>query len=274
MRLADHERRCAEGRHAHLLHRASLLLAHDRERRRHHGRDHRDVGDEPRHEEERAAELGVVPDARLNRNERSRRRADRRSLMVLALAAQDGQRVAHHGRRGVGVVAIQQHLHGHLLAALDPSAQSLRNHDDRAHLVAVHQRADVFLRHSRHQIEVARVDERRHDRAALHRPVLVVDRDADVADVPAERVAEQDQKEGRQEQQDHQGAPVARDLAKLLPTYGQRLPHAASLCSTTSRNTSSSDGSTDDTLLPGTPAPASSAASASAVSEVPARTTA
>ena len=46
-RLADDERQRVDRRHAHLLHRAGLLLADDRQRGRGDSRDHRDVGDQP-----------------------------------------------------------------------------------------------------------------------------------------------------------------------------------------------------------------------------------
>ena len=58
----------------HLLHRPALLLADDRQRRGDDGGDHRDIRDEPGHEEQGAAQLRVVPDARFQCTAASRRR--------------------------------------------------------------------------------------------------------------------------------------------------------------------------------------------------------
>ena len=69
----------------------------------------------------------------------------------------------------------------------------------------------------------------------------------DVADVEVQRIAVEQQEERGDEQQDQQRAPVARDLPQLLAADGERLAHACARArsrSTTSRNTSSSDGAT------------------------------
>ena len=98
-----------------------------------------------------------------------------------------------------------------------------------------------------HAIEVAGVDERRDQRAALRRTVAVLDGQRDVPDVEVERVAVEQQEERRHEHEDQQRPPIARDLPQLLAVDGERLHHArppARLRSTTSRNTSSSDGAT------------------------------
>ena len=73
------------------------------------------------------------------------------------------------------------------------------------------------------QIEVAGVDERRHQRAALGRAVAVLDRERDVPDVEVQRVAVEQQEERRHEDQDRQRAAVAADLAQLLPVDRERL---------------------------------------------------
>ena len=79
------------------------------------------------------------------------------------------------------------------------------------------------------EIEVAGVDERRHQGAALGRPVAIVDRQRDVADVPVQRVAVQQQEERGNEQQDGKRPPVADDLADLLAADGESLPHASTV---------------------------------------------
>ena len=76
----------------------------------------------PGHEKERAAKLGVVPDARLDADQRGLDRPAQRSGRL----AQHRGRVAEHRRRGVGVVAVEDDLHLGGLAALQPSARSLR----------------------------------------------------------------------------------------------------------------------------------------------------
>ena len=63
----------------------TLLLAHDRQRGRGDGGDHRDVGDQSRDEEQRAAQLRVVPDARLDA--RRRRQLRRRPATVAGALA-------------------------------------------------------------------------------------------------------------------------------------------------------------------------------------------
>ena len=100
----------ADRRHPDLLHRAALLLADDRERRGDDRGDHRDVGDQAGHEEQRAAQLRVVPDARLERSAAARPRRLRAAMASAATRraelGDERLRVAHHGRRGVGVVAV------------------------------------------------------------------------------------------------------------------------------------------------------------------------
>src|SRR2546421_4748057 len=116
-------------------------------------------------------------------------------------------------------------------------------------------------------IEIARVDERRHERTTLGRGIAILDGERDVADVPVERVAVQQEEERRNENEDQQRAPIAPDLPQLFAAYRERLRHAAvppaergaspepvrGALSITSRNTSSSDGATsatDSTSMP------------------------
>ena len=73
--LADDEGQRADRRHAHLLDGAALLLAHNRQRRRDDRGDHRDVGEKAWHQEQRALEVRVVPDPRLELDHRACRPA-------------------------------------------------------------------------------------------------------------------------------------------------------------------------------------------------------
>ena len=122
-RLADDVGAGAERRHPHLLHRAALLLAHDRERRRDDRRNHADVGDEAGDEEQRAAKLRVVPDPRFDGDEPGRAAHGRLRLILRRRRLQHAQRVPHHGRRGIRVVAVDDHLHRHALAGEEISLE-------------------------------------------------------------------------------------------------------------------------------------------------------
>src|SRR5262249_53792008 len=74
-------------------------------------------------------------------------------------------------------------------------------------------------------VEVPGVDEGGNERAALRRPVAILDGQRDVADVEVEGVAVQQQEERRHEDEYGQRPPIARDLAQLLAGDGQRLMH-------------------------------------------------
>src|SRR5262249_45882720 len=107
----------------------------------------------------------------------------------------------------------------------------------------------------RDEIEVAGIDERGDDRPALGSAVAILHRQRDVADGEVQRVSAQQQEECRHEDQDQQRPPIAGNLSQLLPVDGQRLAAAAvpPEFSTTSRNTSSSDGGTSSierTVIP------------------------
>ena len=162
----------------------------------------------------------------------------------------DGLRVAHHGRRRVRVVAVDDDLHVDRPAIDHVSTVAVRNHQRRAHVVAVDQALDfTSRRHIGGEIEVSGIDERRDQRATLARPVAILDGEPDVTDVEVERIAVEQQEHRRHEQQDQQRPPVAADLPELLHRHGDGLPHAAlsaDTCSTTSRKTSSSEGDTRD----------------------------
>ena len=134
-------------------------------------------------------------------------------------------------------------------------AEPRRDHQHGARVAAVEDAGDVVaVDDVGHEVEVARVDEGGDHLAAGAAAVVVLHGQTDVADVEVERVAVDEQEERRHEEQDQQGPPVAPDLAQLLAGDGQHFPHqAAALRSATSRNTSSSDGSTsvhDDTSRP------------------------
>ncbi len=167
---------------------------------------------------------------------------------LAANRAQDVRRVSQHGRGGVRVVAVDDDLN---YCAVRPDDSSLLKPSGmtstRAHLVQIQAALGVGSRMDRGgEVKIAGVDERGDDGAALRGSVAILDRERDVPDVEVQRVAVQQQEECRNEQQDQQRAAVAQDLPQLLPVDRQGLPHAAAppAFSTTSRNTSSSDGST------------------------------
>ena len=155
---------------------------------------------------------------------------------------QHAQRVPHHGRRGIRVVAVDDHLHRHALAGEEIPLESRRNHQRRAHLAAVDQ---LFVlaaaRHVGGELEVAGLDERVHQLAARLRAIVVVDGELDVLHVEVERIAVQQQEERRHEQQHHQRTAIARDLAELLAADGERLTHARPHRETRLRATASRD---------------------------------
>ena len=93
------------------------------------------------------------------------------------------------------------------------------------------------------QVEVPRVDEGRNDVTTRAAVIVVLDRKRDVAYIEVERVAVEQKKERRHEQQDHERATVPAHLPEFLDRNGDRL-HARPLRSAMSRNTSSSDGAT------------------------------
>ena len=105
------------------------------------------------------------------------------------------------------------------------AAKARGNHQGRTYVVSIHQARRACGVDARDQIEVAGVDERRNQSAALHRAIAVVHREADVPDIEVERVPVQQQKERGDEQQRHQRAGVAPDLSKLLPGDGHHLAH-------------------------------------------------
>ena len=122
----------------------------------------------PGHQEQRAAELRVVPDARLEREQPARRPASRaapasRSAPTRALTRLE--RVADHGRRGIGVVAVDDQLHARRPARLRRRAEPRRDHEHGARLVAVdHARDLASFDDLADEIEVAGIDERRDQR--------------------------------------------------------------------------------------------------------------
>ena len=244
-RLADHERERVDRCHAYLLHRAGFLLADDRERGRSDGRDHRDVSDEPRNEKQRAAKLGVVPDARLDGDWRTD--GDPLSRELRANGPQDVRRVTDDGRGRVRVVAADDHLDRPRAARFQVAAEALIDNEHGPGLIEIQHPLGVPMSEDRRcKVEVPGVDEGGDDAATLWRTVTVLDDELDVADVEVQRVAVQQQEERRHEDEDRQRAPIAIDLAKFLPVNGERLGHAAvpPAFSTTSRKTSSSEGST------------------------------
>src|SRR6185503_11138453 len=86
-------------------------------------------------------------------------------------------------------------------------------------------------------------------------------------DIEVERVAVEEEKERGQEDKDEQAALVASNLAHLLHGHGPGASHAGLACSTrstTSRNTSSSDGATDATPVTRRPALARAASTSAA----------
>ncbi len=159
----------------------------------------------------------------------------------------DRRGVADHGRRRVGVVAVDDHLHPHRHPTRQVAAVTVGDDERGPGVVGVDQTVELGVAvDGPGVVEVAGVDEGRDQRPALGRAVAVVHGQADVADVEVEGVAVEQQEERRDEEQDEQRAAIARDLPDLLDHHSaDDGDHAA--CpprSTTSRNTSSSDGVT------------------------------
>jgi hypothetical protein len=96
----------------------------------------------------------------------------------------------------------------------DVAAESRRNHQHRRGLVPIEHAGDRFVVHDLAiEIEVARIDEAGDHVAAGRAAIVVLDGDADIADVEVQCVAVDQQEERRDEQQDEERAPVAADSA-------------------------------------------------------------
>ncbi len=264
-RFADDEGGRRDGRHPHLLHRARLLFPHDRQRRRDDRGDHRDVGDEPGHEKQRAAQLRVVPDAGLDGDDgpmpagaERRRRFEQHRVGV-----------AEHGRRRLRVVAVEDDLHDRDVAVAQAAREVFGDDEHGAYATQVDQAVDLLVGlHGRDVVEIGGAHEAGHQLAALRRVVPVLDRERHVADVEVERVAVEEQEERRQEQQHERRPPIPADLPQLLHGDRPGASHAAPRSarrSTTSRKTSSSDGTTVPMDVTVRPAPRRAATRASPV---------
>ena len=162
-RLAEHVRHRPDRRHPHLLHRPGFLLAHDRQRRGDDGGEHRDVGDEAGDEEQRAAQLGVVPDARLDVAASAPSCEPMRACSSYRCdwRVDQAHRVAHDRRRGVGVVAVDEELHRRVGRPDATSAPKRAGITSTARASpSIEQRVDLARAiHLADEIEVAGVDE-------------------------------------------------------------------------------------------------------------------
>ena len=212
-------------RHADLLDRAVLLLPHDRQRRRDDGGDRRDVRDQARHEEQRAAQLRVVPDARLPRRRIGARTSAPRCGATRRVSTPFD--VPQHGRRRVGVVAVQQHLQIGRLAAVDLAREPLGHRpagcERRRGPSAASMSASESTR--RHLVEVGRTAGRPPRASRLSADsIAILHGQRHVADVEVQRVAEQEQEEHRNEQQNQQAPPIAADLPQFLERAPPRCP--------------------------------------------------
>ena len=222
-RLAEYVHGWTHRRHPHLFHRPAFLLAHDRKRRGDDGGDHRDIRDEPGDEEQGAPQLRVVPDAWFQCHWRGHGDG---GVLVSGYLRDDRLGVAHHRRRSVGVLAVDDDLHARRPVILDIAAVPGGDDQHESRLVAIDDAMELRLGcQVGDEIEVARVDERRDEGAAVGRSVAVLDGQPHVADVEVQRVAVEQQEHGRHEQQDHQREPVTPDLTQLLTCHRHDLAH-------------------------------------------------
>ncbi len=236
-------------RHPNLFHRPALLLPHDGERGRHDAGDRREVGDETRNQEQRASKLRVVPDPGRHADERRARPPGQPHRRI----RQNGIRVAQHRRRRVGVLAVECDLDFGEIAFSKILRESGRYDEHRPRRSQVQQPLHVrVIFNRRHLIEVRRPNEGGDEPPALFRVIAVLDRERDVPDVEVQRVPVQEQEEDRDEQQNQEAPAVAPDLPQFLHRDSRDASHAAlprSRRSTTSRKTSSRDGTTGSRLV-------------------------
>src|ERR1035438_1168387 len=172
----------------------------------------------------------------------------RRRAQVQRIIAHQRFRIAQRNRRRVGIAAVEQNLHLRLAAGAELLRIIARNHHAHQNPAAVDVALDGgVIAHHPANLEEFRSLELAHQRAALRRPVLVVDHGRYMVDIQAERETEQQQHQHGQGQGQGQAARIARDVMEFLDADGARpaVAHAAFLSSASIRatKTSSMEGS-------------------------------
>ena len=229
--LPDDQLPRPQRRDAQLLHRAALLLAHDGERRREHGRQHEQEADEPGYEELRRLELRVEEDPRLEVDGRAQALAAPRERLGHdreVLLGDERPRVAEDRRGGGRVGAVHDELHGCLVAPGEVAGVALGDDQDRLRQPPLRERLEVGAGRRRgHEVEVGGARERGDELAARPAPVAVLHREAHVAHVEVQRVAVEHEHEGGEADQHREREGVAPDLPQLLHDDGAQAPHRA-----------------------------------------------
>ena len=219
--LADEQLPRPDRRDDDLLHRADLLLAHDAHRGEQHRHDHEDHGEDGGHVEPAALQVGVVEDARDERDRARARAAGQRAQPRLqrlrAHVAHERARVAEGDVRGGGVGAVDDELHGRRPAAGQRGAEALADHEAELGLRRDEPAVDlVGAVVGGDDLEVARLQEPAHEVAARRAAVLVDEHGRHVRDVRVHREAEDDDLHDRRDEDDGDHLPVAPDLQELL----------------------------------------------------------
>lgn len=139
---------------------------------------------------------------------------------ALAEARRHALGVGQGDGRGVGVGAVEQHLHRGGAAGAEVGCETGGDGEHQTGRAAGEElTGERDALRAGGEMEVARRDEALHELAALRACVLIDHREGDVAHVPDDRVAEDDEQQEGQGEGEQEAAAIAAELPRLLARH-------------------------------------------------------